>query len=57
MSAAARAAGAKLRQKYARAFCVPLEFVELTELPWDECEVRCKTRPDLPKWSTGIIEK
>lgn len=54
MSAAARAAGEKLRAKYARVFGVPIEDVEMETWPDDEevnAEVWCKGRPELPKWS------
>jgi hypothetical protein len=57
VSTGARTAGAKLRAKYARVFKLDLELVECAETFPDTCEVRCPTRPDLPKWSTGEIAR
>jgi hypothetical protein len=52
MSAKARADLAKLRQRYAKHFGVPLDDVEEREYP-DDCVVSCPKRPDLPEWSLG----
>jgi hypothetical protein len=56
MSAAARAAGAKLRRQFANIFKVELALVECAETFPDECEVWCPTRPELPRWSTGEMK-
>lgn len=53
MSANCRAQAAKLREKYAKQFQIPLEDVEIDEWPNDEALVFSEKHPDLPKWSTG----
>ncbi len=55
MSAEARAAAAKLQQKYAKHFNLALEDVVLYDLGNEEFEVSCPSNPSLPKWTTGEI--
>ena len=54
MSALARAEGAKLRQKYARTFDVPLSEVVMEDRGQpDRYFVHAPQRPELPTWDTG----
>ena len=57
MSAATRAEAERHRQRYARLYDVPVEFVVVREFvnvnDRDDAEVSCPTRPDLPRWTMG----
>lgn len=53
MSAENRALLAKLRRRYAKAFNIPLDDVEVEEWPDDEGAVHAPKHPELPTWTTG----
>jgi hypothetical protein len=52
MSQEARAAVAKLEQRYAKQFNIDRSLVKAEEFS-DDWVVSCPTRPELPKWSLG----
>lgn len=54
MSSNCRATLSKLRQRYAKAFDIPIEEVEMEEWPDDEGCVYAPKHPELPKWTTGF---
>ncbi len=56
MSSQLRIRASRLRSKYAAAFRVPLDLVEVHEHPDETADVWCPTRRDLPVWNTGRFE-